>query len=206
MINVPVTGAATFRGNIRAIGNNKRHMGLMALSAVVLGHGIGVRPVALETGGNIAVPLWMTEGCTGKSAVAAGMLAQLISLVLMTGQTGGGQVFAQFYIKRRMGIHMAGKTAVKLKMRFTHMAPAALRDYVRLFRRMADMAVNTGNLGFMRHPPRRNVADRPLMAFYTIPNGQNRCSTTRLPVVRPDMSQRQHPQKKNQQACAVNNP
>lgn len=95
-------------------------------------------------------------------------LLQLLALLLMAGQTGGGQVPAQDHFSWSVRILMAIEALLKPVMRSPHMAQTAGGNDFHHQGRMPIVAVQTGNAGFMGSPGFFDIPGDIAMAFGTV--------------------------------------
>lgn len=124
-----MTGGAKFRRSIGAVGNDRRHMRLVAYLAVLYGHLSGMGLVALRTCGYLAVNAAMARGAEERRMFAL-VVAKLLDLRHMAGKTGIRQIGCQGDRKGSMRIRMAAEASLEVKVRFALMALVALGNVV----------------------------------------------------------------------------
>lgn len=153
-------------GRIGFVGDDRRHVGLVAAFAVTGHHIRAVRFVALGTGGNPAVDV-MAEAA-GQLGMLAWVLLQLTDLCGMAAGTLSGDIICQFDGFWGMGVAVAAFAVGQLVMRLATVTGAALRNNVFGFGWMPNVAVLTGYRCFVFCPVCSNVCRCLLMAFHAV--------------------------------------
>jgi len=174
-----VAGGTVGVGRFRAIGHGRRHMCLMADTAVGLSLLRRMGLMTLDTLGNHTMLVSMTEAA-GKQCMLARIGIQLRFLRIMTGETGSGHIPGQSDFQRPMRI-MATGAVRQFVMGLAFMAHAALRDIIRDLGRMADMAILTGNGGLMLGSGGGNIGRFLVMTFDAVAAGQSGLLRQRIP-------------------------
>ena len=103
----------------QCIGNLQRMVGRVAGQTIIHGLSLGMRFMALETLGNLAMSI-MAEG-TGLLGMRTGIIVEFLPLLFMTGQTGTGYIIGKIQIKWLMRVGVTGQAIFKLVVRFAFM-------------------------------------------------------------------------------------
>jgi hypothetical protein len=140
-------------------------MCLVAFLAVGDDHLRRVRLVALGALRDLAVDV--VTGRTVKGGMLALVLPQLSDLLRVACDTGICYIAGKGNVQRRMRVFVATETALKVEVRLSHMAVAALRDGFLNCGRMADMTARTADV-FVLSSGRCNVSRRSIMTFQTV--------------------------------------
>ncbi len=112
--DVTVAGPTIHIRNIHSIGNIKGLVHRVTLDTVFKLLPLSMRLMALKTTWYVTM-FGMTEGAI-YFGMGTGMFVNLLNLLRMTGLTGRFGLALEDYIKRLMGISMAGQTVGKFKM------------------------------------------------------------------------------------------
>ncbi len=130
-----------------AVRHCQRHMGLVALLAVVLSHLFGVWLMALYALRDLSMRIVAEGAC--KSCVLALVFTQLYDLLRVTGQTGVCDVASHLDIQWSMRIAVATIATCKLEVRLPFMTLAAERDDFLDSGRMSVVAILTADSGLV---------------------------------------------------------
>lgn len=154
-------------------------MCLMATLTIGCAHIDTVRLMALGALRNLAMNV--VAEAAGQLGVLAGELLQLDDLRTMASEAFVGDIVGQLDVFRCMRVVMAALTVGQLVVRFVAVAHAALWNYIlRYCRGMANMAILTGNIGFMRSTFCLDIGRGCNMAFDTIRIAQSNFRLGRL--------------------------
>jgi len=156
-------------GGIR-IGDSRRHMRLVAGTAVRLRHLRGMWLMTLNTFGNYSVTLGMAE-VTSQQSVLAGVGIKLRLLRIVAGQAGRGQLTRKGNLEglvRVMTTDAVGQSIVGSPF-MTH---AAFGDIVLHLGRMTDVAILAGDRSFVLRPQSRDVRRFAVMTLDAVGIGQ----------------------------------
>ncbi len=136
--------AAVFGRHIGCVGDDLRHVWLMATLAVGVHHVGRVRLVALQAFRDLAVN---TVACgAAKGSMLTFILPKLSDLLGMAGKAGLCYVWSEADLQRRVGVLVAAQTPFDFEMRFAHMALAAFRYIVFRCRSVPRVAILAGNV------------------------------------------------------------
>ena len=168
-----MTGCTVLGSDVVRIGNLQRFMRIMAGQTITLLLTIFVRLMAMLTVRNKSMPFTMTGAALHRGGMLAGILLERGPLIGMTGQAGSCNIIRQRDIQRSMGVAVTSKAVVETEMGtiFSMMTLAALGNVVRDRRRMADVAVETGDFFFMLVTVCGDIAWRSFVALDTVING-----------------------------------
>ena len=140
-------------------------MRLMACLTVGLGHFRGVRLMAFHAFRDNSVHRVAIR--TGKIAMIALVLPELLDLLGMTGEAGIGHIVAEGYLERSVRVPVATQTALQIKVGFPGMTLAALGDVVFGLWTVGSVAVEARD-GFVAPSRGCDVRGRRCMALYAI--------------------------------------
>jgi hypothetical protein len=166
----------------------------MTLDTALSTHYIGVGPVTVLTGLNLAVII--VAGGTGKAGMDARIGSQLLNLLGMAGQASVGDFFGQTDVKRRVRVDMAADATLEAKMGGPGMTTAAGGDYFHIGRRMAPVTVEAE--GLVGLPVFPEGTDNALVALLAVFRGDSGCHrlTVKIEPFGPNRGQPEKPAKK----------
>ena len=125
IVSFPVTAGAVLGRCFVIVDDVFRHVCLVTLFAVGIGLFRGVRFVTLGAVRDLAVGI--VARAAEERRMFAFIFAQLDDLTGMAGNAGVGNVIAEFYIERCVGIRVAAVAGGQFVMRFSFVALAAER-------------------------------------------------------------------------------
>ena len=174
-----MAGGAVGVGRFGAIGHGRRHVRLMADTAVGLSLLCRVGFMTLHTLGNHTLLVGMTEAA-GKQRMLARIGIQLRLLGIVAGETGRGHIPGQSDFQRPVRV-MAAHALRQLVMGLAFMAHAALRNIIRNLRRMTDVAILTGNGRLMLGPGGSDIGRLLVVTLNAVTAGQSGILRQRIP-------------------------
>ncbi len=169
-----MTGAAVCGGDIRGVADVEGFVCLMTLFTVGLQHGRTVGFVAVGAVGDVAMFVFVAGG-TCQDRMFTRKILQLRPLTLVTGQTGGGEIFTENDLQRPVGIFVTAETSFNLIVGGAAMTLTASRYYFQRHRGVTRMTILTTDAVLMRLTGFLNIPRRITMAFDAIVVDQHRC-------------------------------
>lgn len=166
-----MTGRAQHRTGIGAIGQFERFVGLMAGPTIVLDHGFGVRRMARDAIGDVAVGVGVAE-VAGNLGMHAGAGGHLFAGTCVTGFAHSLDFTCELDFERLVGI-VTAHTFRDIVVAGPFVTAAAFRDIVRNFRPMTLVAPLTINGSFMGRTIHFDLGRLLLMTFYAIVSRQS---------------------------------
>lgn len=164
--NLIMAAGAIRGGEVHGEGDVKRFVRLVALLTILFNHGRRMRLVAIGAFWHDAVSAGMTGG-TIQRAVITREIFQLLAFTFMTGQARDSQFLAENDFQGTVRILMAAEACLELIVGSSTMTLAACRDNLQIQGRMPLVAVQAGDVGFVRPASLFDITWRIEMAIDT---------------------------------------